>query len=50
VIVVDCHEHAYIKDFNTNLSNYLEKMMSELNWDVINDRVVKTDMFSEGLK
>lgn len=50
VIVIDCFEHAYVRDYSTDLTEYLSKMMSEFNWDVINDRVVKADSLAEGLK
>ena len=50
VIVVDCFEHAYVRDHNIDVTEHLSKMMSEFNWDVINERVVKADALAEGLK
>ena len=50
VIVLDCHEHSYVKDFNTNIVDYASKMMAELNWDVINDRIAKSDSLAQAIK
>ncbi|NBP56961.1 hypothetical protein EBU71_10620 [bacterium] len=40
VIVMDMWEHAYFKDYMTDKKAYLFSMMKELNWDVIEARMM----------
>ena len=39
IIVVDCWEHSYYKDYLKDRKSYIYAMMKELNWDVIEKRV-----------
>jgi len=50
VIVIDCWEHSYICDYQTNVMKYLEAMMCELNWDIIGERFLKVEAMSESIK
>jgi len=43
VIVVDCWEHSYYRDYLKNRKAYVRGMMKELNWDVIEDRIKLAD-------
>ena len=43
VIVVDCWEHSYYRDYLKNRKAYVSGMMKELNWDVIEDRIKLAD-------
>lgn len=40
VIVMDMWEHAYFKDYMTDKKAYLFSMMKEINWDVIEARMM----------
>ena len=43
VIVLDCWEHSYYRDYLKNRKAYIHAMMKELNWDVIERRIEKTE-------
>jgi superoxide dismutase, Fe-Mn family len=43
LIVVDMHEHAMFKDYQTDKKSYLVAMMRELNWNVIEERFKKAE-------
>ncbi len=50
LVVVDMHEHAYFKDYQTDKKSYLIAMMRELNWTVIEERFVKAESIHEVMK
>ena len=50
LVVVDMHEHAYFKDYQTDKKSYLVAMMRELNWTVIEERFKKASSLHEVLK
>lgn len=39
ILVVDVYEHAYFMDYGSDRGAYLDKILPNLNWDVINERV-----------
>jgi superoxide dismutase, Fe-Mn family len=39
IIVVDCWEHSYYRDYLKDRKTYLYGMMKELNWSVIEERI-----------
>ena len=41
IIVIDVYEHAYFMDYGSDRGAYLDKILPNLNWDVINERVKK---------
>jgi len=43
VIVLDCWEHAYYRDYLRDKKTYIFAMMKELNWEVIEKRFKKAD-------
>lgn len=43
VIVVDCWEHTYYRDFLKDRKSYVFAMMKEFNWDKIEERFEKTE-------
>ena len=49
VIVVDCWEHSYYRDYLKNRKAYVSGMMKELNWNVIEDRIKLADKFHKVL-
>lgn len=49
-IVVDVHEHAYVRDYLTDKKSYIISQMRELNWNVIEERFNKADAIGEVLK
>jgi Fe-Mn family superoxide dismutase len=50
VIVMDCWEHSYYKDYLKNRKAYVFAMMKELNWNVIDTRIKKADKISKLLR
>lgn len=50
LIVIDMHEHAMFKDYQTDKKSYLVAMMRELNWDTINERFLKAESLHQVLK
>jgi superoxide dismutase, Fe-Mn family len=50
IIAMDCWEHAYSRDYLTDKRAYVRAMMKELNWKVIEDRVLKADQISKVIK
>jgi Fe-Mn family superoxide dismutase len=47
VIVMDCWEHSYYRDYLKDRKTYVYGMMKELNWSVIEDRVKKADKIAK---
>ena len=47
VIVMDCWEHSYYRDYMTNRKAYVFGMMKELDWNVIEDRIKKSEKLSK---
>lgn len=41
LIVMDVFEHSYITDYGINRKSYIEKFMTNLNWNAIEERFVK---------
>lgn len=50
VIVIDCHEHAYYRDYLLDRKSYVYAMMKELRWDVIEERFKRADKIAEALR
>ena len=47
VVVMDCWEHSYYRDYLSNRKAYVFGMMKELNWGVIEDRIKKSEKLSK---
>ena len=47
IIVMDCWEHSYYRDYLKDRKTYVYGMMKELNWSVIEDRVKKADKIAK---
>jgi len=47
IIVMDCWEHSYYRDYLKDRKTYVYGMMKELNWSVIEDRVKKADTIAK---
>lgn len=45
VLVIDLHEHSYFRDYLNEKKDYIKNMLLELNWQVIEDRIIKCDKF-----
>lgn len=43
VIVMDCWEHSYYRDYLSDRKTYVYGMMKELNWNAISERIKKAD-------
>lgn len=50
VIVMDVWQHAYYKDYLKDVKTYVYAMMKQLNWNVIEKRIIKADHVSKVLK
>lgn len=50
IIVVDMHEHAYFRDYLTDKKSYLISQMRELNWAVVEERMIKARAIAQILK
>ncbi|HEX5710987.1 MAG TPA: Fe-Mn family superoxide dismutase [Sulfuricurvum sp.] len=40
VIALDMYEHSYQMDFGANAKGYVDTFFSNLNWDIINQRII----------
>jgi len=47
VIVMDCWEHSYYKDYVTDRKTYVFGMMKELNWEVIDERFKRAEKIAK---
>ena len=43
IIVMDVWQHAYYRDYLKDVKTYVFGMMKQLNWDIIEKRVMKAD-------
>ncbi len=50
VIVIDCWEHSYYRDYLGDRKTYVYAMMKELKWKVIGDRFEKTEKIAKVTK
>ena len=50
VVVMDCWEHSYYRDYLKDRKTYVYAMMKELNWDVIESRIKVADQIHGLLK
>jgi len=50
VIVLDCWEHSYYRDYLNDKKSYVYAMMKELRWKVIESRFEKADKLSKIMK
>ena len=50
VIVIDCWEHAYYRDYLNERKIYVFAMMKELNWDTIEERFKKAERISKATR
>jgi len=50
VIVIDCWEHSYYRDYLKDRKSYVFGMMKELNWSVIDNRVKKAENIAKVLR
>lgn len=39
-VIIDMWEHAFVIDFGANKHEYLEKMWTIIDWDIINKRII----------
>ena len=47
VVVMDLWQHAYYRDYLKDVKSYIFGMMKQLNWNVIEDRVKRSDEISK---
>jgi Fe-Mn family superoxide dismutase len=50
IIVIDCWEHTYYRDYLKDRRSYVFAMMKELKWDTIEERVRKAERMIEASK
>ena len=49
-VPISLHEHAYYADYKNNTRGYIIKMMQELNWETIEERVKRADMIQKAME
>ena len=47
IVVMDCWEHSYYRDYLKDRKAYVFAMMKELNWDIIEERIQKAEKISK---
>jgi Fe-Mn family superoxide dismutase len=50
VVVLDCWEHSYYRDYLKDRKSYVFAMMKELRWEKIEERIRKVERMAEALK
>ena len=50
IIVLDCWEHSYYRDYLKDRKSYVFSMMKELKWEKIEDRIRKVEKMAEAIK
>ena len=50
IVVLDCWEHAYFRDYLDDRKKYIFAMMKQFNWDIIEQRVKRADMLNKVLE
>ena len=50
IIVIDVWQHAYYRDYLNDVKTYIYAMMKQLNWNVIENRVEKTEKIASALR
>ena len=50
IIVLDCWEHSYYRDYLKDRKSYVFSMMKEFRWDTIEDRIRKAERMAEASK
>ena len=50
IVVLDCWEHAYYRDYLSARKKYVHAMMKELNWDIIEARTEKSELISKAMR
>jgi Fe-Mn family superoxide dismutase len=50
IIVMDVWQHAYYRDYVSDVKTYTYAMMKELNWGVIEDRIKRAEKIALALK
>jgi superoxide dismutase len=50
VIVMDLWQHAYYKDYLKDSKTYVNAMMKQFRWPVIEKRIVKSDKIAQILR
>ena len=50
VIIMDCWEHSYYRDYLKDRKSYVFGMMKELNWEIIENRIKKADSIAKIIK
>ncbi len=50
IIVIDTWSHAYFRDYLTDRQSYLVAQMKEINWQVVEERMSKSEKIADVLK
>ncbi len=50
IVVLDCSENSYYRDYLNDRKTYVFAMMKELDWDVIEKRVKKAEKIGKAIK
>jgi len=47
VIVMDVWQHAYYRDYLKDIKTYVHAMMKQLDWEVIESRILKAEKIAK---
>ncbi len=50
VLVLDVWEHSFFRDYLENKDSYIENMMREINWDIVEARITRVEMMAKVLE
>lgn len=50
VIVLDCNEHAYFRDYLDSRDKYITNMMKEFKWSIIEKRIERADAIAKVIR
>lgn len=50
ILVIDLHEHAYHRDYLSDKKSYVVAMMRQIDWNIVEERVVKAESIAQVLK
>lgn len=50
VLVLDMAEHAYYRDYQNDVDTYIRAMMKEIDWDVVEERVKRSEIIAKAMR
>ena len=50
IVVLDMHEHAYVRDYLDDRKSYMVALMREFNWNVVEERMKTAEAIAEAVR